>query len=63
MSNQEINTLIIQLEAELSLEEERYANAIKTGKDYKTLRALRDKLHLIELEIETLYSKMGTSLW
>jgi hypothetical protein len=62
MNNEEINTLIKQFKVELSSEQEKYANAIKTGKDYNTLRGIRDKLHKIKLELETLYSKFDTSL-
>jgi len=57
MDNEEINTLIEQLQVELSSECEKYTNALETGKDSNILRGIRDKVHTIEIELQMLYSE------
>ena len=56
MFDSELNVKIEDLITKLSMEEENYVNGIRSHKDYRTLRTIRNNIHDIKQELEGLYS-------
>ena len=57
MFEEEFRRKIEQLEAELADEQEKYTNAVKSHKNYPTLRALRDGMRTIKAKLQSLYEQ------
>ena len=57
MFSGELDAKIARLEVELATKEEEYVNAIKTHKDYKTVRALRDAIAYLKTALQTLQNQ------
>jgi len=55
MFEEELKRSIERLEAELTSEEERYVNAVKSHERYITLRAIRIGIRTIKTELQSLY--------
>jgi len=57
MFEEELRKKIEQLETELTSEEERYINAIKSHDNYVTLKAIRGAIRAIKAELQPLYTQ------
>ena len=55
MLKEELKRSIERLEAQLTSEEERYVNAVKSHDSYVSLRALRMGIRTIKTELQSLY--------
>jgi len=47
---------IEELESQLISEEEKYVNAVRSHKDYNTLRTHRENMHNMKTQLEQLYN-------
>jgi hypothetical protein len=54
MFDEELKARIDKLQEQLSVEEEEYANAIRSRKDYTTLRTIRDKISGLKKHLQSL---------
>jgi hypothetical protein len=57
MIQKELKRSIKQLEAELTSEEEKYVNAVKSHDNYVTLKAIRSGIRTIKAELQSLYKQ------
>jgi hypothetical protein len=57
MFGEELNRKIEQQEQELILKEEEYVNAVRSHKDYNTLKGLRDNINELKKTLQDLYSQ------
>jgi hypothetical protein len=56
MYESDTNRRIRELESQLVSEEEKYINAVRSHKDYNTLRAHRENMHHMKTQLEQLYN-------
>jgi hypothetical protein len=54
--DKEIEAQIREYEMRLRMEESKYVEAVRSHKNYNTLRAIRNDIRSIKQELETLYS-------
>ena len=57
MLTKKLDTRIRELEADLTREQEKYVNSIKSHEDYITIQNIRDDVLARKFELESLYAQ------